>query len=33
MTVIYKPKTFVGLEISREENIIKLKQEEFRRKF
>jgi len=32
MTVIYKPKTFVGLEISREENIIKLKQEKFTKK-
>jgi len=29
MTVIYKPKTFMGLELSREKNIIKLKQEEF----
>jgi len=32
MTVIYKPKTFVGLELSREENIIKLKQEEYTKK-
>jgi len=32
MTVIYKPKTFVGLELLREENIIKLKQEEFMKK-
>jgi len=32
MTVIYKPKIFVGLELSKEENIIKLKQEEFTKK-